>query len=212
MTVPQRRRAGLAKPAARVKADRRRALLASAKRLLLARGFHGTAFADIARDAGVSEAVLADHFEDKKALFLEVLREVRGATLDVWEREAAAAADPLARLHAVAEHFFAAARAQAAEFRLLYRALLEVEDRAVAAFLTGLYREAETFLAGIIRDGQQAGVFRHGPDPRVAAWELIHVALGFALTLPLGLPLYQEPEFSAQAVECLLHGLLKTDI
>ena len=70
----------------------------------------------------------------------------------------------------------------------------------------------ETLLAGIIGEGQHSGVFRRNLDPRVGAWELIRTALGYTLTLPLGLPLYAEPNYLPAAIECLLHCLLKTDI
>ena len=36
------------------------------------------------------------------------------------------------------------------------------------------FLECETFLAGIIAEGQQAGVFRRSPDPRVLAWDVLH--------------------------------------
>ena len=42
--------------------------------------------------------------------------------------------------------------------------------------------------------------------------ELIRTALGYTLTLPLGLPLYSEPDYLARAIECMLHCLLKTDV
>jgi len=29
---------------------------------------------------------------------------------------------------------------------------------------------------------------------------------------PLGLPLYQEPDYLARAIECMLHCLIKTDV
>ena len=49
-------------------------------------------------------------------------------------------------------------------------------------------------------------------DPRVGAWELIRTALGYTLTLPLGIPLYQEADYLPHAIECLLACLLKTDV
>ena len=55
-------------------------------------------------------------------------------------------------------------------------------------------------------------MFRRNLDPRVGAWELIRTALGYTLTLPLGIPLYEEPDYLTRAVECLLHCLLKTDV
>ena len=82
----------------------------------------------------------------------------------------------------------------------------------VAALLRSFYLDSETLLAQIISEGQQTGVFRRNLDPRVGAWELIRTALGYTLTLPLAIPLYQEPDYLPRAIDCLLHCLLKTDV
>ena len=74
------------------------------------------------------------------------------------------------------------------------------------------YLDSEALLAGIITEGQQSGVFRRSLDPRVGAWEIMQTTLGFRLTEPLGVPLYGESDYPARAVDCLLHGLLKTDV
>ena len=41
---------------------------------------------------------------------------------------------------------------------------------------------------------------------------MIRTALGYTLTLPLRPPVYQEPDYIARAIDCLLHCLLKTDV
>ena len=82
MSAPQRRRSEAAKPPARLrKAERKRQLLGHAKQLFVTLGYQATTTEKIAAAAGVSEPVLYRHFENKKALFLEVLREIRAATL-----------------------------------------------------------------------------------------------------------------------------------
>src|SRR2546421_10882778 len=104
MSAPQRRKEGAGKPAVRMrKAERKRQLLAHAKQLFVTLGYHPTTTGKIAEAAGVSEPVLYRHFQSKKALFLEVLREIREATLHRWHAETAALSDPLARLHAIAD-------------------------------------------------------------------------------------------------------------
>ena len=62
------------------------------------------------------------------------------------------------------------------------------------------------------RVDQHAGVFRRTLDPRVGAWEFIRTALSYTLTLPLGIPLYEEADYVPRAIDCLLHCLLKTDV
>ena len=74
------------KPTPRLrKADRKRQLLQHAKQLFLQFGYQHTTTEKIAHAAGVSEPVLYRHFESKKALFLEVLQEIRQATVHRWK-------------------------------------------------------------------------------------------------------------------------------
>jgi AcrR family transcriptional regulator len=209
MSSPQRRRPDAARLA---RAERKRQLLAQAKQLFATLGYRATTAEQVAAAAGVTEPVLYRHFDSKKALFVEVLEEVRSATLRAWRAEAAAAGDPLAKLHAIADSYLASTRRHAVEFRVLHRALVESDDEEVLALLRSFYLDSEALLARVIAEGQQSGVFRRSLDPRVGAWELIRTALGYTLTRPLGVPLYDEPDYLPRAIDCLLHCLLKTDV
>ena len=213
MSAPKSRRREATKTSGRMrKADRKRQLLEHAKELFVTLGFQNTTTQKIAEAAGVSEPVLYQHFASKKALFLEVLAEIRAATINRWNEETADLTDPLAKLHAIADMYLDTTRAQAREFRIMHRTLVECADEEVAALLRGFYLESEELLTAVIRQGQQAGVFRRSLDPRIGAWELIRAALGHTLTLPLAIPLYDEPDYLPRAIECLLHCLLKTDV
>ena len=213
MSAPQRRRAATTKSTARMhKADRKRQLLEHAKELFVTLGYQNTTTEKIAQSAGVTEPVLYRHFESKKALFLEVLQEIRGATVNRWPTETADLADPLARLHAIADMYLGTTREQAREFRIMHRTLIECDDDEIAALLRSFYLDSEELLGRVIQEGQQTGVFRRDLDPRVGAWELIRAALGHTLTLPLAIPLHQEPDYLPRAIECMLHCLLKTDV
>jgi AcrR family transcriptional regulator len=213
MSAPQRRRPPAANPAPRMrKAERKRQLLGHAKQLFVKLGYQDTTTERIARAAGVSEPVLYRHFESKKALFLEVLQGIREATLTRWHAETAGLSDPLAKLHCIADLYLGTMREHVLEFRIMHRSLIETDDEEIAAFLRAFYLDSESLLAQIIAAGQRTGVFRRNLDPRVGAWELIRTALGYTLTLPLGIPLYGEPDYIGRAVDCLLHCLLKTDV
>jgi TetR/AcrR family transcriptional regulator len=213
MTSPQRRQTPVPKSAARMtRAERKRQLLAQAKQLFVTLGYHATTTEKIAAAAGITEPVLYRHFESKKALFLEVLEEIRTATLRRWHAETANLTDPLAKLHAIADMYLGTTRVHALEFRIMHRTLVETDDEEVVALMRAFYLDSEELLARVIAEGQQSGVFRRSLDPRVGAWELIRTALGYTLTLPLGVPLYEEPGYLPRAIECLLHCLLKTDV
>jgi AcrR family transcriptional regulator len=213
MTSPQRRQTPAPKSAVRMtRAERKRQLLAHAKQLFVTLGYHATTTEKIAAAAGVTEPVLYRHFESKKALFLEVLEEIRTATLGRWRTETANLTDPLAKLHAIADMYLGTTRVHAVEFRIMHRTLVETDDEEIVALMRSFYLDSEDLLARVIAEGQQSGVFRRSLDPRVGAWELIRTALGYTLTLPLGVPLYEEPGYLPRAIECLLHCLLKTDV
>src|SRR5207253_7997865 len=187
----ERRTARLARPGGRMsKAERKRQLLEHAQQLFLTHGYQDTTTERIAAAAGVTEPVLYRHFENKKALFLEVLQEVREATLNRWQAQTINLTDPLARLHAIADMYLGTTREHAVEFRIMHRTLIETDDEEIAAFLRSFYLDSQNLLAQVISDGQQTGVFRRSLDPRDGAWEIIRTALGYTLTLPLGVPLY----------------------
>ncbi len=210
MSSPERRRIDMPKSPPRMrKADRKRQLLAHAKQLFVTLGYQDTTTEKIAGAAGVSEPVLYRHFESKKALFLEVLHEIREATLTRWHAETATLSDPLAKLHAIADIYLGSTREHALEFQIMHRTLIETNDEEISAFLRSFYLDSETLLAQVIGAGQQTGVFRRNLDPRVGAWEMIRCALGYTLTLPLGIPIYQEPDYLPKAIDCLMHCLLK---
>jgi len=213
MTSPQRRRGPAARSTPRLsKAERKRQILAQAKHLFVTQGYQATTTEKIAQAAGISEPVLYHHFANKKALFLEVLEEIRAATLQRWNAETANLTDPLAKLHAIADMYLGSTREHAVEFRIMHRTLVESDDEEIRALLRAFYLESEALLAKIIAEGQQTGVFRRSLDPRVGAWEMIRAALAYTLTLPLGIPLFAEENYIPQAIDCLLHCLLKTDV
>jgi AcrR family transcriptional regulator len=87
-------------PAAR----RRRQLLDVALRVFAERGFHDTSMNDIAVTAGVTKPVLYQHFESKRELFAELLRDVGQELQDTITKALAAAETP----HQMVELGFAA--------------------------------------------------------------------------------------------------------
>ena len=138
MTSPQRRRPDSPRPAARLtRAERKRQLLAHAKHLFVTLGYHATTTEKIAAAAGVTEPILYRHFDSKKALFLEVLEEVRSATLRRWHAETAGLTDPLAKLHAIMDSYLGSTRLHAVEFHIMHRALVETDDEGVLLRVEG---------------------------------------------------------------------------
>jgi AcrR family transcriptional regulator len=208
MDASQKRRPDKIKATARMrKADRKRQLMDHAKQLFVTFGYQHTTTEKIAQAAGVTEPVLYRHFDSKKTLFLEVLDDIRAATILRWQTETAKIADPTVRLDAIVELYLGSQVEHAVDFHIMHRSLVETNDEEVAGCLRTFYLDSEKMLAQVIREGQETGAFRKDLDPRVGAWELIRTALGYTLTLPLEIPLYREKDYVPQAIACMLRCL-----
>ena len=136
-----------------------------------------------------------------------MLNDIRAATIQRWQTETAKIGDPLKRLHAIVDLYLGSTREHALDFGIMHRSLVETDDEEIADCLRIFYLDSERMLAQVIREGQEAGVFRRDLDPRIGAWELIRTALGYTLTLPLALPIYQEADYVPKAIECTLRCL-----
>ncbi|MFO0865397.1 MAG: TetR/AcrR family transcriptional regulator [Gemmataceae bacterium] len=205
--LPAARAAKPAAPRLR-KTERKQQLLDHAKRLFLELGYHHTTTEKIAQAAGVTEPVLYRHFDSKKTLFLEVLNEIRLATVLRWREAANCIHDPMRKIEAIVDSYLGSTRSHAVEFRIMHRTLVETDDAEIAACLRSFYLDSESLLADVIRAGQETGQFRADLDPRVGAWEFIRSGLAYTLTLPLGVPLYQENDYLQKAIQCLMACLL----
>lgn len=208
METSEKRRREKQKPKSRMrKADRKRQLMQHAKHLFVTLGYQHTTTEKIAQAAGVTEPVLYRHFDSKKTLFLEVLDDIREATIHRWETETALIGNPMERLNAIVDFYLGSTLEHALDFHIMHRSLVETNDEDIAACLRTFYLDSEKMLARVIREGQESGVFRKDLDPRIGAWELIRTALGYTLTLPLEIPIYKEKDYVPQAIACMLRCL-----
>ena len=145
-------------------ADRKAALLAAAEALFIERGFDETRMVDIAERAGVAKGLAYWYFENKDALFREIIADVRERL-----RHAMAAAtaphldDPLATLHAgvvEAVRFIA-------EHHRMFSLIRDVSGFRAAPAESAQLHAAAT--ARVIELGQRAGVLRTDDAPLVMA-------------------------------------------
>lgn len=153
--------------------ERRQQILQTAMSLFAQRGFKGTTTKEIARAAGVSEAMVFRHFENKEALYDAIL-DTKGCQDGVrkfpWDENAAlqtaiAERDDVAVFYNIA--FDALNKHQADEgfMRLLFYSALEehdLADRFFNEFISRIY----DFIGGYIAERQREGVLRE-MNPRI---------------------------------------------
>jgi AcrR family transcriptional regulator len=101
--------------------DRRLAILEAARAAFAEGGFHQTSLDAVAEQAGVSKALIYEHFDSKRELYLAML-EMHTDELVERVRAAVTAADqPEERLHAGLEAFFTFVEERRGAWRIMFR-------------------------------------------------------------------------------------------
>ena len=146
-------------------AERRQSLIEAARRVFAEHGFRGATTRQIAAAAGVTEALIFQHFPHKDALYAAILDE-RDAqpSSERWfaELDAHRAAGDAAQVIRTLYTGLIALHEQDPDLIRLM-AFSALEDHPLAPHLHRRATRLYDFLEGFIADGQRRGQFRRGP-------------------------------------------------
>ncbi len=185
-------------------AQRRRQLIDAARRVFAERGFRGATTRQIAATAGVTEALIFQHFPDKDSLYAAILDEGTAEPLhDAWlaELEAGrAGADDETVIRMLYEGVIALHQRDPDLLRLMVFSALEEHplSRHLHHRATRLYR----FLEKFITEGQRAGRFKPGSPAFLA-----RAALALPVYCILQQHLFKTPWPPVDAAEVIESGV-----
>lgn len=186
--------------------DLRQALVDAALRALEHQRAEDLSLRALGRELGVSPRAPYRHFETKEELLAAVAVEgFRAFGELLTPRVAAAGADPIARLRAIAEAYVVFAVERPAAFRVMYAPYDTVKES--APDLVRARAEGHQATMDSIAEGQAAGILRGGDPMQLALvlWSSMH---GLAVLLTQGqLGRYDKPVEAAQLAG-LVSGLL----
>jgi AcrR family transcriptional regulator len=146
------------------------------------RGFAGSTFDHVAREAGVSRGLLHYYFQSKERLLVEAVRrdcELRHQRLESAVEPAHDANEVLAALVGIFEDFLGAGPGEPTMFFEVIT--LAQRNEEIAAELAELGRRMRTLLAGVLRSKADAGVIPPSADPEVTAALLFVLADGIVV-------------------------------
>lgn len=168
-----------APPRRRLTAEERRAgILDAALAVFSARGYHQSSIDDIAREAGISKALIYEHFESKQSLYADLLE--RNAR-ELFERLSAALSgmepEPgAARMAAGLDAFFAFVEERRDAWRILFR---DAADPETAAALERVLEQVTVVVAGLIAEDPGARELdRENPESGRAMTLLAQMLVG----------------------------------
>jgi AcrR family transcriptional regulator len=152
--------------------DAREKIIATAAHLFARHGYENTSLAHVARDAGVSKALIFWHFENKERLFDEVIaRTIEPYHIvggDIGNLGSLAPADALAML---AERYteFILEHIESVRFFLSLFLREEKMPDAFSAQVIEVYRQFLRLIGETIQRGQADGIFSDGVDAETRA-------------------------------------------
>lgn len=127
--------------------ERRAAILDAALNVFADRGYHASSIDEIAREAGVSKALIYEHFASKQALWASLL-DTQAAEIFRRLAAGAATAEPgEVRLRSGVDAFLTFVEERRGAWRMLFR---EAADPEVAAFLDRVRSQVAGVVAALI--------------------------------------------------------------
>lgn len=149
MTARSRRRKSPPRPRKRLTAEQRRAaILEAAVAVFADRGYHAASIDDVATAAGISKALIYEHFESKQELYVSLLDQEADELFARLASAVAGVADPGApRLEAGLDAFFGFVEERRDAWRMLFR---ENSDRETAARLDRMIAQVTEVVAALI--------------------------------------------------------------
>jgi AcrR family transcriptional regulator len=173
-------------PRPNVEAARRQQILAAACDVVSEIGFKSLRIADVASRAGTSTGTVHYYFDTKTELMRAAFEWNFTRSLDRRRHLLQEQDDPRQRLRAFVESYLPSDRETVRAWHVWAELWVEaLHDTDLQELNEQVYGEWRRLVAGIIRDGQDAGLFRDD-DPVVVANALIAMIDGLALQVLLG--------------------------
>lgn len=149
--------------------------------MIAAHGFGHTRTLDIARAAGVSQALLFYHFETKEQLFAQAFGYAAQQHRNALESIERLERPPLERLRALLRRCSPGASPDG--WRLWIDAWAEsLRSQDLEAISRRLDQQGRLLLRGIIEEGVEVGEFAC-PDPEAASWRIFALIDGLAIQI-----------------------------
>ncbi len=187
--------------------DKRERILEAAVRVFARKGFFLSRVAEIAAAAGVADGTIYLYFKNKDDLLISIFEDRIDALCDAVEAKLAGIADPAEKLRRIIDIQLGIV----AEHRDLAEVLtinLRQSSRFLKQYAAPKFNRYLDVIAGVVSEGQDAGVFRRDVPPRHFARVLFGALDGMTLTWVIGKGAPERLEkAAASAATILIEGI-----
>jgi AcrR family transcriptional regulator len=176
----------MARPPRLSKAARREQLLDIALELFARHGYAGATTAELAKAAGVSEPVIYRNFENKRDLFVHLIRRTGDRTIAAWEKRLADAEDPAERLLRLLNENPMVTGEERIAYRVMFKALAETDEPHIRDEIGAHVQKLHLFLVKELSWARQQKKIAGRFSPEIIGWLLIDVGLGYGVLDAVG--------------------------
>jgi AcrR family transcriptional regulator len=171
-------------------AQRKKQILLCAVKVFGQSSYRAARVADIAAEAGISEAAVYKYFPSKRSIYLEILKHMSERILIFWQEEVDKEQDALDAMRNMALAYLTRMRSHPDEVRVQFKAIAEVNDGFIAEQLRLDHQNYREFIGKVLKKGIQQGRIREDVDVDALTW--IYDAVGVRLNLAKLLSLDEE--------------------
>jgi len=143
---------------------RRKQIVKCAVRVFARSNYRKARVADIAAEAGISEAMIYKHFPSKKSIFIEILHNMSGRIISRLREEENKEENALEAIRNMAKTFYNLIVNHPDEVKVQFQAISEVDDKEIADRLHQDHEDYMRFIRSVIERGIQQGTVRKDLD------------------------------------------------
>jgi TetR/AcrR family fatty acid metabolism transcriptional regulator len=153
---------------ARKDGQKRQRILDAAVIEIAQQGYYQTTVSMIARRAGVADGTIYLYFKGKKEILISIFDRAVGRFIEEGERQVRAEASPVDKLRRIIALHLSLVGADR-DLAVIFQVELRHSLHFLHLFSRRRIREYLELIAGVVADGQAAGLFRAGPEPLLCA-------------------------------------------
>ena len=150
--------------------ERKKQILKCAVKVFAKSNYRSAKMADIADEAGISEAMVYKHFPSKKVIFLKILQHMSGRIIKFWDEEAEKQQDPLTALRNMGLAYYKRMKRHPDELKVQFQAISEVDDKDIAKQLRREHMSYIGYIDSVLKKGVQQGTIKKDLDTGLIAF------------------------------------------
>lgn len=166
--------------------ERKKDVLKSAINAFGKSNYRATRMADIAAEAGVSEAMLYKHFESKKVLFLSILENVSYRTATTIGKGFEEEPDALKLLRRLLITYYNQIQEHPNLLKLHFQAVSEIDDEEIGGRIKNDHEVYVNNIKALIRKGLEQGTVRKDVEIDPIAWLFNGIGVLISMMVLLG--------------------------